>query len=839
MKTQIVSFSKLYFLLIFSIISFNSNLFAQNILTNGGFETGGSGNGFLITDYTVINPVNGTSNPGFYSRTTNPILMNATFISGGDHTNGSGNMLVFDGAAVANKFIWTTGNTGGAIGGFTAGTTYVFSYWIKSVSNQVTTDGTTRANIGAFFVNANNVNPANLNNLAPLPSDGWQQVSYSFVATANNVLIRLRTNNAGPIGNDFAIDDVSISQGNLPFVGSYVAVNPICPTSNNGSITVSLTGGILPYTSYVLSGTASQTNNNGIFTGLGAGTYSIAVSDSNGEQYTQSGIQLTIPNDLMLSDPATICQGESTTLTATGGIGTYNWTANPTDTSITNPNLSSQNVSPNVTTVYTVTSGTPSSTTNLVLNSDFSQGNTLFTTEYTQIANPNPFGVQSSYDIVTNPSNWFAPFSSCGDHTSGTGNMMVFDGSTDPTGSLKLWCTATSITVLPNKSYTFSYYVASVSPQNPAKLEVIINGVSLGLPLNAPSTTCLWTLHSFTWFSGANTTADICIYDREFQSNGNDFALDDISLVETLTCMYQKTVTVTVTPQVTSTFNSVNSICSGDTLNALPTTSLNGFTGTWSPALNNLATTTYIFTPTAGQCASTSSLTIIVNPLVTPSFDTIDPICFGLTLQPLPTTSNNGIVGTWSPALNNTATTDYTFTSNSGQCASDTTITIVVNPLNEFSISEGCDGISYTLTAVESNSNGSTYQWYDASNNLIGNNDTVIITVSGTYKLVITQNGCSSEQMINVVTPFCFIQNGISPNNDGLNDNFDLISYNVNQLKIFNRYGTVVYDKSKYQNEWYGQSNSGKELPDGTYYYVIDFTDLVAKTGWIYINRQQ
>ena len=86
----------------------------------------------------------------------------------------------------------------------------------------------------------------------------------------------------------------------------------------------------------------------------------------------------------------------------------------------------------------------------------------------------------------------------------------------------------------------------------------------------------------------------------------------------------------------------------------------------------------------------------------------------------------------------------------------------------------------------------------------------------------------------------CGIQKGISVNNDGLNDNFDLTGYNVKQLSIFNRYGLKVYSKSAYTNQWLGQSDSGDELPDGTYYYVIDFNNnQKAKTGWIYINKKQ
>ena len=54
-------------------------------------------------------------------------------------------------------------------------------------------------------------------------------------------------------------------------------------------------------------------------------------------------------------------------------------------------------------------------------------------------------------------------------------------------------------------------------------------------------------------------------------------------------------------------------------------------------------------------------LTVTVNPKVDPVFDPIDAICEGGTFT-LPTTSTNGISGTWSPAINNAATTTYTFT---------------------------------------------------------------------------------------------------------------------------------------------------------------------------------
>jgi hypothetical protein len=87
------------------------------------------------------------------------------------------------------------------------------------------------------------------------------------------------------------------------------------------------------------------------------------------------------------------------------------------------------------------------------------------------------------------------------------------------------------------------------------------------------------------------------------------------------------TAPVVITAQLLPTFTAVAPICSGGTLAALPTTSLNGITGTWSPALSNTVGNTYTFTPTAGQCASTNTLTITVNALPTPTITGPAPVC--------------------------------------------------------------------------------------------------------------------------------------------------------------------------------------------------------------------
>ncbi|MFM7309256.1 MAG: concanavalin A lectin, partial [Flavobacteriales bacterium] len=101
--------------------------------------------------------------------------------------------------------------------------------------------------------------------------------------------------------------------------------------------------------------------------------------------------------------------------------------------------------------------------------------------------------------------------------------------------------------------------------------------------------------------------------------------------------------------------------------------------GFWSPGINNTTTTTYSFTSAAGQCASNTQLIIIINNPVTPQFETFGPYCTGAPVPALPTTSTNGINGTWSAIINNATTTTYTFTPTVGQCAETITTIVVVN----------------------------------------------------------------------------------------------------------------------------------------------------------------
>jgi len=53
----------------------------------------------------------------------------------------------------------------------------------------------------------------------------------------------------------------------------------------------------------------------------------------------------------------------------------------------------------------------------------------------------------------------------------------------------------------------------------------------------------------------------------------------------------------------------------------------------------------------------------------------------------------------------------------------------------------------------------------------------------------------------------------------------DLEDYPDSELNIYNRWGNLVYHVIGYKNDWEGTFNNKKELPDGTYYYILELND--------------
>ena len=86
-----------------------------------------------------------------------------------------------------------------------------------------------------------------------------------------------------------------------------------------------------------------------------------------------------------------------------------------------------------------------------------------------------------------------------------------------------------------------------------------------------------------------------------------------------------------------------------------------------------------------------------------------------------------------------------------------------------------------------------------------------------------------------------FFPNGFSPNNDGKNDFFEILGVEKtpeNYLEIYNRWGQLVYSKTKYFNDWGGNNQDNNQLIEGTYFYI--FTDTISHRkyhGYVVLKR--
>ena len=304
--------------------------------------------------------------------------------------------------------------------------------------------------------------------------------------------------------------------------------------------------------------------------------------------------------------------------------------------------------------------------------------------------------------------------------------------------------------------------------------------------------------------------------------------------------------------------------------------SLNGSTYQSSNTFSGLAPnnyTLYVRNSTDNTCSVISLVRVTVNPLpLVPSTPTlgqvIQPTCLALsgsitinTQADVEYSIGSGYQN--SPIFNNLAPGKYTISvrfSNSIACITlGSEVTINATPAQiQFETIGDCENKEYTLTvnpvAGSYDPNEVSYQWKDKDGNPVGTNSNVlnvtdvIASASGgqvvfpvLYSLTVTSPNSDCETSANITAEFihCNIQKGISPDGNGSNEYFDLRLMGVKKLEIFNRYGIKVYSQENYTNQWKGQSSKGENLPDTTYYYVIEFKSGAPKTGWVYLIREK
>jgi hypothetical protein len=180
----------------------------------------------------------------------------------------------------------------------------------------------------------------------------------------------------------------------------------------------------------------------------------------------------------------------------------------------------------------TSAAGSASAGANLVVNGDFSAGNTGFSAGYTLTTmTPQLFqnGVHGIYAVLPiGDVNGQAAYGDWHNVTTdpfgGNGNVYAADGATD--ANVVVW--SETVTVKPNTNYDFSFYAAEISNAccSNASLAPTVSGTDgTALGLNGG-----WQQNAaFVWNSGSNTTATLSMIDTNTDGSFNDFVLTDIS----------------------------------------------------------------------------------------------------------------------------------------------------------------------------------------------------------------------------------------------------------------------------------------------------------------------
>lgn len=530
---------------------------------------------------------------------------------------------------------------------------------------------------------------------------------------------------------------------------------------------------------------------------------------------------LSLPDSLHLCKNATVTM--PATLSGADPVLSILWTPSTglSSTSILNPTLTAITSGWYDLTVQSIISS------NLVMNGDFSAGNIGFTSAYTFVSGPGSLVPAGVYAISTDPHNEHPGAASFHDHTTGTGNMLAINGASTP---INVWCQ--TITVTPNTWYDFSAWFANWSADTSTNLPIIqfeINGILVGSTFSFPHPDGLWTEFFTTWYSGASTTANICINDQQTAAVGNDFAIDDISFRQL--CISKDSIYVALTIPDTILKSMDTSICVTEGTITLTAPAGNNWlwsTGSVAQSISVNVSGIY-WVKIVGGCDSLQSDTfhVSINPVPVVTLRTDTTICAGDKII-LGSPEPQGIKYLWSTgstdsSIEITSTGTYTLTVSENECTASGSMHLGLidkpAPINLGPDTALCKGEEIILTSNANNTVWSTAQY----------GQSITVVASGTYWASVSNQCGSAIDTINVDIEPCDIwfPNAFTPNDDGLNDiarvTGNLKFYKNFSLSIYNRWGQRVFYTEDIYSGWNGEFNGVKQGL-GTYFYMICYS---------------
>ena len=680
------------------------------------------------------------------------------------------------------------------------------------------------------------------------PSGGTPPYTFlwSTGATTSSIIAQCAGNYSDTIrdaNNCLFVETLTIGQNTL-LTSTVTSTNDSCNASCDGTATVSIGGGTGPYT-YLWSPT-NQTL--ATATGLCTGTHTVAVTDAAGCMKIDFAT-ITQPNPLApnISSVNPLCNGScdgSVSAAPTGGTPSYTYLWNPgsfTASSVTGLCAGTYTLiltdtnNCSVTNTVTLTSPSAISTASVIVNASCS--NTCDgSIDITPAGGTPPYTFSwSPGGQITEDISGLCP---------GIDSVLI----TDANG-----CTAT---------YSMTIGVITVVTAVAGNDTSFCVGGTATLTSGSTNATSIGWYQLPSWtFIGSTTTVN-----QSPPAGNTSYGLIATNGI----CSDTDTVIVTVNPYPVLVPSNDTTICQGDsvTLCASGATIYQWYSlPAWTPVATGncitvspaVGTTSYGIIGLNGVCGDTDSVsvTVLAMPIANAGFDV--SFCQSGSTQLCDTLSINGVVSTWyqlplwNPVDTDTCiivspltSTDYAVIVSNGVCSDTDTVSVTIFPLPLVDA-----GTSATILATQSASlNGTgngTYVWTPSTGLSCTTcaNPTANPTTSTTYTLTVTDtSGCVAWDTVRVtIIQDVIVNDGLSPNGDGINDIWEIpnIEKFPNALvEVYNRWGELIFSTANYSsNKWDGKYK-GKELPVGTYYYVINLNSDLHKdpiTGPITILR--
>ncbi|MBK8370618.1 MAG: gliding motility-associated C-terminal domain-containing protein [Saprospiraceae bacterium] len=258
------------------------------------------------------------------------------------------------------------------------------------------------------------------------------------------------------------------------------------------------------------------------------------------------------------------------------------------------------------------------------------------------------------------------------------------------------------------------------------------------------------------------------------------------------------------------------------------------------------------------DCSATDQVTLTLRQVVKANIISDEPgVCSG---NPVTLTATGGDVFVWTDpngslsATNSdvviaspTVTTTYKVEVSDSACPDNIdTDSIRVTVFTPVNVSAGNDTSMIIGRTIELNAKGGKSYLWNNQELIIGSNTVanpeISISENTTFVVTITDiNGCKYIDSVLVtliedpLNSFLAVSI-ITPNGDGDNDVLEFIgleSFPDNSLRIYNRWGNVVFEGFRYQSEGelFDGTRNGERLPPDTYYYVLTFEGKVYKSA--------